>query len=183
MVVSIHQPEHLPWMGLIHKISVSDTHIALDNVQFKKNYFENRNKIYTHQGWKWLTLPVQMRGHIEKKFYEMELMSGWKKKYLETLKITYKKAPFYKDIESIVQLIQDYEGFNLAEINLNIIEEICKKLDIHTRILRAKDMHVSGKKTELLIEILLNVKATSYLVGNSGFDYMDLSLFKTTILA
>jgi len=34
MIVSIHQPNYLPWMGLMHKILESDIFIVLDDVQF-----------------------------------------------------------------------------------------------------------------------------------------------------
>lgn len=177
MVVCIHQPEHLPWLGLIHKISISDIYVVLDNVQFKKNYFENRNKIYTVQGLQWITLPIKMQGHIEKKFYEMEIVEGWKKKYLPFIMQNYKKAPFYSDIESILDVINSFEGTFLADLNLLIISELCNVLDIKTRIIRANEMKVIGKKTELLIDILKQLKATEYIVGKSGFDYMDLNYF------
>ncbi len=73
MIVAIHQPEHLPWFGFIHKLSQANKFVYLDNVQFKKNYFENRNRIITAQGLQWLTVPVQMKGHTAKKFLEIEI--------------------------------------------------------------------------------------------------------------
>lgn len=178
MLVSIHQPEHLPWLGLIHKIAISDIYVVLDNVQFKKNYFENRNKIYTMQGLKWLTLPVKMQGHIDKKFFEMQLVDGWKRKYLNTLHQNYRKAPYFKDIEHILTLIENFEDDSLANLNLMIIQEICAVLEIDTIIKRAKDMEVKGNKTLLLIDILNQLNASEYIVGKSGFDYMDLNIFE-----
>jgi len=177
-VVCIHQPEHLPWTGLIHKINISDTYIVLDNVQFKKNYFENRNKIYSQQGWQWLTVPIKMQGHIEKKFYEMEMIPNWKKKYLSTLFLNYKKAPYFPDLEKILSLIEEYNGFNLADFNLLLLKQILADLNIETEVIRAKDMNAMGQKSELLVYLLNKVGATEYIVGKSGFDYMDLKLFK-----
>lgn len=177
MVACIHQPEHIPWLGLIHKIAIADIYVVLDNVQFKKNYFENRNKIYTVQGWQWLTLPVKMQGHIDKKFFEMEIVEGWKRKYIATLLQNYVKAPFYEDIEPIIEQVKNFEGNLLADLNLMIIQEICTLLNIETTIKRASTMNVNGKKTELLIDILTQLNATEYIVGKSGFDYMDLPLF------
>lgn len=178
MVVCIHQPEHLPWLGLIHKIAISDIYIVLDNVQFKKNYFENRNKIYTIQGLKWITLPVKMQGHMDKKFFEMELVDGWKHKYISTLQQNYRKAPFFKDIENLIINIESFKGNSLADLNLSIIKDLCVVLEINTIIKRAKDMSVNGNKTELLIDILVQLNASEYIVGKSGFDYMDLSIFE-----
>jgi len=47
MIVAIHQPQYLPWLGYLDKIERCDTFVFLDNVQFKKNEWQNRNKIKT----------------------------------------------------------------------------------------------------------------------------------------
>ena len=62
MVVAIHQPEHLPWLGFFDKARQADLLILLDCVQFRKNYFQNRNRIRTEDGWCWITLPVRQTG-------------------------------------------------------------------------------------------------------------------------
>ena len=59
MLVSIHQPHYLPWLRYLDKIARSDLFILLDDVQYEKNGFQNRNKIKTAQGWAYLTVPVQ----------------------------------------------------------------------------------------------------------------------------
>ena len=47
MIVTIQQPEHLPWIGFFNKIVQCVLFACLDNVQFKKRYFENRNRLRT----------------------------------------------------------------------------------------------------------------------------------------
>jgi len=178
MLVAIHQAEHLPWFGYFHKMKMADKFIILDNVQFKKNYFENRNRIYTPQGLKYITIPVKMKGHLEKKFYEMEIVENWKKKYIKTLEFNYKKAPFFKDIEIILEKINNYGGNKLFEINMIIINVIKNILEIDTQLIKATTLNPQGQKTELLIDILKKVDAIAYIVGKSGFDYMNLDLFK-----
>ena len=178
MLVAIHQAEHLPWFGYFHKMKMADKFIILDNVQFKKNYFENRNRIYTPQGLKYITIPVKMKGHLEKKFYEMEIVENWKKKYIKTLEFNYKKAPFFKDIEIILEKINNYGGNKLFEINMIIINVIKDILEIDTQLIKATTLNPQGQKTELLINILKKVDAIAYIVGKSGFDYMNLDLFK-----
>ena len=39
MTVTIHQPEHLPWLGLFNKIAKAELFVILDSVQYEKNYF------------------------------------------------------------------------------------------------------------------------------------------------
>ena len=36
----------MPWLGYIERISLSNVFVILDDVQFEKNSFTNRNKIF-----------------------------------------------------------------------------------------------------------------------------------------
>ncbi|HHT9160132.1 MAG TPA: WbqC family protein [Candidatus Brocadiaceae bacterium] len=47
MIIAIHQPQYLPWIGYFDKIDRSDVFVLLDNVQYKKNEAQNRNRIRT----------------------------------------------------------------------------------------------------------------------------------------
>ena len=58
MIVTIHQPQYMPWLGYFDKADRADIFILLDDVQFKKNEWQNRNRIRTSQGWQWFTVPV-----------------------------------------------------------------------------------------------------------------------------
>ena len=58
MIVAIHQPQYLPWLGYFDKMLKADVFCYLDNVQYKKNEWQNRNRIKTAMGWQWLTVPV-----------------------------------------------------------------------------------------------------------------------------
>jgi len=58
MIVSVHQPQYMPWLGYFDKIDRSDLFVFLDTVQYKKNEFQNRNRIKNDKGWQWLTVPV-----------------------------------------------------------------------------------------------------------------------------
>jgi len=178
VIIAIHQAEHLPWFGYFHKMKIADKFIILDNVQFKKNYFENRNRIYTPQGLQYISAAVRMKGHLEKKFSEIELVDDWKKKYIKTLKFNYSKAPFLNDISIIIDSIEQYDRMSLYKLNMLIIKAINSILDIKTEIIEASYLNPIGAKTDLLIDILQKVDATSYIVGKSGFDYMNLDLFK-----
>ena len=66
MIVTIHQPEHLPYFGFLDKVNKSDIFVILDDVDFNKNNFQNRNQILTQNGAKWLSIPVEMSGVKDK---------------------------------------------------------------------------------------------------------------------
>ena len=61
MRVAIHQPQYLPWLGYLAKWAAADLFIVLDVVQYEKNGWQNRNRIKTPEGPRWLTVPVKAR--------------------------------------------------------------------------------------------------------------------------
>jgi hypothetical protein len=90
----------------------------------------------------------------------------------------YKNAPNFDFVERIIEKLKTESSYNLAELNLMLIETICSALSIKTKIVRAKDMLVTGAKTDLLINILTSLGAEAYIVGKSGLDYMELEKFE-----
>ncbi len=57
-VVTIHQPNYLPWIGLFSKISHADCLIIGDTYHLGGQSVFNRNKVRTLNGWKYLTIPL-----------------------------------------------------------------------------------------------------------------------------
>ncbi len=61
MIVSIHQPQYLPWLPYFSKINISDVFVFLDNVQFQKNGLQNRNELKNSSGRFWVTVPISVK--------------------------------------------------------------------------------------------------------------------------
>lgn len=59
MIVSIHQPHFLPWLGYLDRMLKADLFVLLDHVQFERQNYQNRVQIKTGQGPQWLVVPVQ----------------------------------------------------------------------------------------------------------------------------
>ena len=56
--VMIRQPGYMPNVGFFKKIQSSDIFVFLDDVQFSKGSFDNRNRIKTPIGEVWITVPL-----------------------------------------------------------------------------------------------------------------------------
>ena len=99
MVVTIHQPEHLPWLGFFNKMANADELVILDNVQYRKRYFQNRNKIIVNGTDAYIGIPVKLENYRKKTIVDMEIFSDnevpWKNKYLKTIEYNYKHHPFF----------------------------------------------------------------------------------------
>jgi hypothetical protein len=177
--IAIHQPEHLPWLGYLDKARKADAFIFLDTVAFKKNYFENRNRIRTPQGWAWVTVPVLLKGRFGQAFLEVEInnQARWAEVYYRTLLQNYSRAPFWKTYGPVLEelLLRPWE--KLVDLNLALIDLVWRAFGITTPTRRASTLGVTGKKSGLLLDICRRTGATVYLSGPSGKDYLEQSLF------
>ena len=180
MIVTIHQCEHLVWLGLLDKISKADVFILADNFQFKKNYYENRNKIRTKDGWQWLTVPVEKDNH--KPINEVKIINDikWQLKYLNTIKQNYQKSEkfnfYYLDIENII--LGNWSS--IGHLNERLLKLFLNWFNIKTSIIRSSELNLQhlNEGTITLLEICQKVGADTYLSGSSGKDYLNLDLFE-----
>nr|MBQ4454817.1 WbqC family protein [Clostridia bacterium] len=182
MIITIHQPEHLPWLGLFNKIAKADKFIILDSVQYEKNYFQNRNRILGTNGVQWLSIPVSNKGHMDGSIANTRIASDpknakWKEKYLQTIRMSYGKYPFFDDVFSVLKSAMNIETPFFCEINISIIKAFCEKLDIHPEYIRSTELNVDGLKSDLILDICKETGADVYIAGPSGRDYLDMDSF------
>ncbi|MBU1864508.1 MAG: WbqC family protein [Candidatus Omnitrophica bacterium] len=176
MIISIHQPEHLPWMGLISKIYHVDVFVLLDTVQYRKNYFQNRNRICYRDKYKWITVPVKKTGlHTLIKDVLIDNAQPWRQKYLKLLYNSYCKTPFFKQFKDNLWEIYLRPCVYLSELNIALIKYILKVLEIDTQIFIASEfvLPVVGGGTQVVLNICKYLEAESYLSGSFGKDYLD----------
>ena len=183
MIVTIHQPEHLPWLGFFNKIAKADRYVILDSVQYEKNYFQNRNRILGTNGVQWMSVPVNNKGHMEGSIATTMISNDpknikWKEKYLQTIKLSYGKHPYFNDVYPILQEAINIDSFYLYDLNMAIILAFNDKLDIHPEYIRSSQLGVSGLKSDLILDICRKTEADLYIAGPSGRDYLDMNSFK-----
>ncbi len=171
MIVTIHQPEHFPYMGYFEKMKNADVFVILDNVKFKKNNWQNRNKFINKQGneeWFGVSIPKKSNSLLIKDVVPVnEKINNWKQKVVK--KLIYN---FGKDFSEI------YNETRLIDINMASIYWARSQLGIDNKIVFASDLKATGKKSELLANICKELNATEYISGPSGRDYLNIDLFE-----
>ena len=177
MIVTIHQPEHMPWPGFFHKMAQADQYVLLDTVQFETNYWQNRNRIVTREGIEcYLTVPVLTKGHTSCAIRDIKINNSekWRKKYWGRMHNAYCRHPFWKDycgeLEQIVQTHYDF----LFDINMALIIFFRRILSVSTPMLRASELSVESCGTALLVDLCRRCRASVYLSGPTGRSYMDM---------
>jgi len=178
--VAIVQSNYIPWKGYFDIINMVDEFILYDDVQYTKNDWRNRNRIKTGNGVKWITIPVRHKTLFQK-IYETRISNIiWNKKHWKSICQWYGKAKYFEIYKDMFQEL--YLGSNdvyLSKVNHRFITNICKILGIHTKITWSMDYQVSGDKTERLVDLCKQTRATEYISGPSAKGYLDEVMFRS----
>jgi hypothetical protein len=178
LIVAVHQPQYLPWIGYFDKMRRADVFCYLNDVQYKKNEWQNRNRIKTAQDWQWLTVPVRYR--FPEKINEVRINNTipWSKKHLQALKTNYNRAPYFKAYISIFEDIFSREWEFVSELNIHLIERLKETLQMQAKTTTvSSELTLREEPTDRLIDICKALGADTYLAGQGGADYMDATRF------
>jgi hypothetical protein len=175
MTVSIHQPHFLPWLGYFNKVWNSDVFVWLHNVQYRKNYFQNRTKVKNPQTGDayWLTVPV--RASLGMPIDQvMEVNNRWRKSMAKTLEQFYRKSLFFNEIgQEVIELVYSSDS-NLDKLNFQFFQLILRKLNYPGKLVRVEELlPLSNEPNQRLIEICQKLKATQYIAGKGGKNYVN----------
>lgn len=179
MIVSINQPSYLPWLGYFQRIAISDIHVILDHVQFEKNSFTNRNKIRTKDGSLMLTIPLKTKGLFGSLAINTIETSDeyWRVKHLKSIQGAYSKAKYFKHYEPALSRFYEKPCSRLIDLIIPMNEWMMKELKIEIKIVRSSELQFEGTKSDLVLNICKSLKATTYLSGSMGRDYLNLNSF------
>jgi hypothetical protein len=174
--VAIVQSNYIPWKGYFDLIAAVDEFILLDDVQYTKRDWRNRNLIKTAQGAQWLTIPVANKGRQMQLIDETEVSEPWAEQHWARIRHSYGKAPFFGTYESpLAGLYEAAAGLKqLSDINRLFLEGLCKLLNIGTPLVRSRDYASTGCKTEKLLTFRQSASAASYFRGLGGIIWTRL---------
>ncbi len=179
MILTAHQPVYLPWIGLFHKIALSNSFCIFDVAQYQIKDFNNRNKIKTNTGAIWLSVPVESKNHYNKNLCDIKIINnGWNRKHFKSIDLAYRKAPFYKDyISELEEILMGRNYEYLVDLNLKILQFCLKSLGINIPISTASSLDLVGKKSDLVLDMCLKLRAEKYIFGVQGKNYADINSF------
>ncbi len=182
MIVAIHQPNYLPYLGFFDKMKRSDIFVIYDDAQFNKSDFQHRNKIRIFNGWKWLTVPVNKKqipiNQIEIENDRKTKNNYWFNAHFDALWDNYKKSPFFPSYEKELRDIYHIRHKSLCELNMKFIYFLKDAFNIQTEIVFSSEFKFASKSSCKIIDIVKALEGDTYLSGPKGKDYLDLSLFK-----
>ncbi|MDD1660735.1 MAG: WbqC family protein [Methanomicrobiales archaeon] len=174
MIVSMHQPNFLPYLGFFQKMASAELFIFLDVVQLTEGGYTRRVRIRTREGSDWLSIPMSGGNRLVPIDQAVLLPDQrWRKKHRNLLTANYDQAPFFD--REFVETYYARPFTGLREMNEVGIFYLMDRLGIRVKTVRASDLPVDRtlKSTDLLVDILSRAGADVFISGSTGRTYMD----------
>lgn len=175
------QPHFIPWLGYFYLILKSKKFIILDNVQFDKRSWQQRNLILNNKKKEWITIPVITKGNFHQKISDVKInySNNFQHKHLNKIFYNYKNYKYFNEVYSIIERVYKKNHEFLINLNMDLIQSICSFLDIDFQINYASSLNVNKKKAELIYGIIMKFPYQIYLTPEGSKKYLeDSKLFK-----
>jgi len=183
MIVAIHQPNYIPWLGYFAKIMECDFFVFLDDVQYPKESPAARNYILDVNNTKaLLSVPVKIGADAFQNYNKIAIdySANWQHKHLNKIKNSYCKAPYFADVFEGLEKLYKQKYENLAQLNLNIIFWILNMLDCSTQLYLSSNIEIEniGASNERNVNLCKYFNANIYLSGTGAKKYNDEKLYQ-----
>ena len=169
MKIGISQPTFLPWQGYLALINYVDEFIILDDVQFEKRSWQQRNKIKINNKELLLTIPVKSKGKYDQRINEVIInnQTNFIGKHLKSISLSYKKCKYFSNYYPKIENIFNKKFEKLFEINFALISFFIKELNINTKISLSSKFKLKEKKQQL-IDKICKIKKCSHYISSKG---------------
>ncbi len=174
MKCAIMQPTFLPWIGYFDLIDQVDTFVFFDDVQLTRRSWQVRNRILSNGNEALISLPI-VKSPQSTKIYEAQLLidDTWINKFINTLNHSYAKAPYKNDILDILSVDTLKKHENLADMNIEIIEQITRLLNLDVTFKRSKDIPSAGFRSDKLHNICQHLRCDTYVSPPGSKEYLE----------
>jgi WbqC-like protein family len=176
--VAIHQPHYMPWLGYLAKWAAADVFVFLDTVQYEKNGWQNRNRIKTATGPRWLTVPVHARLGTPIADVTVDAGQAWPERHRRAIDDAYATATHHARHREDLARLYALSWTHLGPLAAASAEWLARALGITAPVhLASKLGVVATDPTERLVALCAAVGGDTYLAGRDGARYMDVAPF------
>lgn len=184
MILAAHQPHYMPWLGYLDKMAKADVFVVMDDLQYERENFQNRQRLKLNHGPAWVTVPLE-RGAQGDLICDKRINDGgctrehrehWQRRTWMTLRTHYGRARYWSEYAGELEEVFTHPWEKLVELDLHMIELARRWFGITVPMLRSSSLELVGQKTDRIIDMCKKVGARVYLSGRGGStDYLDLA--------
>lgn len=178
MRCAIMQPTYMPWAGYLNLMTQVDLFIYLDDAQYERSSWQNRNRVLVKGAPTWLTVPV-VRGFLGAQINQVAVddSTPWRRKHVALLSNSYARHEYVREMLEATELLGVSSLTYLADLNIALLEWLRHRLGIATPTIRSSQLGVAGVRTERLISILEKLGATEYVTPPGALGYLQEDAF------
>lgn len=173
------QSSFLPWIGYFTMMQCCKKFVVIDDVQYDKNGWRNRNRIKLNEGYSWVTVPIISKRKSKQRINEVEIeySQKWQSKMLSKIESSYSSSPYFDEIFSLIARALEKNFQYLNELNIDLIIALQNLLKINTEIFFSSDISISNNKQERIIGYAKKLGTTNYISGLAAKNYIDCDFF------
>lgn len=180
MKIAIMQPYLFPYIGYWQLLNSVDKFVLLDDVNFIMKGYINRNSILINGESKRFSIPLSHASQ-NKLICDSKLnfSKGDRAKFLNTIRMAYKRSPFFDCAYPIIERIIENDTDDLTDFIFNSIELVCSYIGIVTPILRSSELDKNPilKGQDRIIAICKVLNADCYINPAGGRSLYSQDVF------
>lgn len=173
MTTAIMQPYIFPYIGYFQLIYVVDKFVFYDDVNFIKKGWINRNRILVNESDFLFTVPLQKISQnvlIKNTYINEGDYVVWKNKFLQTVEMNYKKAPYFEVVFELIKNILDVHNSTISSLAIDSIQIISKYLCLETDFIISSQSYenISLERQNRIIDICQQEGTNQYINALGG---------------
>ncbi|GGX51856.1 WbqC family protein [Streptomyces noursei] len=177
-MIYIEQPPFAPWLGFCEALFACDTVALYDDVPYTDGGYQNRNRIKTAHGVRWLTVPVTrapgqlIRDTPIAASFDADSM-------LRTIRLAYARTPHIDEALHVLRPVLGARHSWLVDLNIDLLTQIRAALGAPARLLLTSELNIDeDDRTQRLAAICTAAGGKVLWAGSGTRTYLD-----TTALA
>ncbi len=135
MRLAVMQPYVFPYLGYFQLIQAVDQFVFYDDVNFIKRGWIHRNHILVNQASHRFALPLSkasQHDRIDQVQLHAESYPAWRAKFMKTLEQSYRKAPYFESVFTLVKQTLPERATSVASLAVASVRAVCDYLSLGT---------------------------------------------------
>lgn len=183
MKLAIMQPYLFPYIGYFQMINIVDIFVFYDDVNFIKKGWVNRNRILVNKKEFTFSVPLNKISQnviIGETFINLEIFESWKEKTIQTLLYNYKKAPYFSQVNELINCVLNKNYTTVSDLAIESIIATSEYLGFKTTFFKSSERYENRdlERQARLIDICNKENATDYINAPGGTELYDKKSFK-----
>ena len=168
------QPTFAPWFGYLLLASKVDIFCFYDTARFSRQSFHQRNRFICNNNQKWLTVPVENR---------FQRLNETRFNHASITDLCNKLMSYYPNtniLDFYIEIISNFfcSTSNLAEANINLINQIFKTFDIECVVKQTSKLKQCDNAIDQIISVSNQLDCDTYLSPKGSEVYLKLDDIK-----